>query len=541
MSDERCDILIITALADEREALLARLPKSRRQNPSADDVNVYYRVDLPVTFPDRTTGTYSLALTTPLSMGRVNAAVTTGAAIRRWRPRYLLLVGIAAGTKANEVKLGDILLPDQIVDYELQKITDAGPEIRWRVHQADPRLRLAADGFKTNGWRRRIGVQRPEEGTPKIHVGPVATGDKVAKTEQLFEQLLADWPKLIGLEMEAGGAAEAAFQHADPPGFFMIRCVSDLGNSAKDDRWRAYACAASAAYAVGLLRSGPVPLVRAAATTDEREAANTAIGPSNPTKPAVSAVAFTGRQSRPLPGSDAWMRAEQKATTWTEGRCSTLSQQPGEHVLALPNRPRLVMHFVPVWPPDPPVRTTTIAAQRANLPPPGEDGDWGEETRDEGVVTAPLTPVGGQAGAYTMLWTDGRLEAAVPLPLEGRPGAWALNPLALERVVMRSASAYRDAYAALAIAPPILMRAALLGVGGIMLVPLEGMRATRAQPLSPDNFTLQGRLNRLDADIAGEFKPGFDALWREGGYFGSPSYDASGRWDPNAENAGEER
>jgi nucleoside phosphorylase len=75
------------------------------------------------------------------------------------------------------------------------------------------------------------------------------------------------WAKLIGVEMEAGGTASAAFQAANTPGFFMVRGVSDLADAAKDadevQQWRAYACDVAAAYAIGLLRSGPIPLVAA--------------------------------------------------------------------------------------------------------------------------------------------------------------------------------------------------------------------------------------------------------------------------------------
>ena len=190
MPDERCDFLIITALPEERNAVLALLPQPRQQKPRADSIYHYYRAELPVAFPDGTTGSYSLALTTSLGMGRVNAAVITTAAMRDWQPRYVLLVGIAAGAAANEIGLGDILLADQIIDYELQKVTEAGPEIRWQVHQADPRLRLAANNFTSTAWRRRIRAKRAEGEHPHIHFGPIATGDKVAKTDALFAMLL---------------------------------------------------------------------------------------------------------------------------------------------------------------------------------------------------------------------------------------------------------------------------------------------------------------------------------------------------------------
>ena len=64
--------------------------------------------------------------------------------------------------------------------------------------------------------------------------------------------------------MEAGGAAAAMFQAAIAPGFFMVRGVSDLAdskkNSARVKKWRPYACDIAAAYAIALIKSGPVPL-----------------------------------------------------------------------------------------------------------------------------------------------------------------------------------------------------------------------------------------------------------------------------------------
>jgi hypothetical protein len=72
-------------------------------------------------------------------------------------------------------------------------------------------------------------------------------------------ELLSHWPKLIGVEMESGGVASAAFQAAKAASFFMIRGVSDLAEN-KDDTWRQYACHTAAAYVLALLQSGPVQL-----------------------------------------------------------------------------------------------------------------------------------------------------------------------------------------------------------------------------------------------------------------------------------------
>jgi nucleoside phosphorylase len=82
--------------------------------------------------------------------------------------------------------------------------------------------------------------------------------------KDLLNRYRDDWPKLIGVEMEAGGAASASFQAASQPGFLMIRGVSDLADEEKDSgevrAWRHYACELAASYTIALLESAPIPV-----------------------------------------------------------------------------------------------------------------------------------------------------------------------------------------------------------------------------------------------------------------------------------------
>src|SRR5262249_32895082 len=197
------------------------------------------------------------------------AANATGDAIRRWNPRYVLLVGIAGGIKDSEVALGDVLISDQIVDYELQKIEPSGPKIRFSVHRASTRLLLAAQNPPVGDGPKNVRAARGTPGSPKRIIGPVATGDKVIAFQDVLARYREHWPKLIGVEMEAGGAASASFQAARQPGFFMIRGVSDLADAEKDSQavqsWRQYACLIAAPDTHQPFRSGPLPPKGAAA------------------------------------------------------------------------------------------------------------------------------------------------------------------------------------------------------------------------------------------------------------------------------------
>ncbi len=257
------DFVIVTALEEERGALLSMLPDCKPLPPEPGDVRHYYSGRLPVTMHGGAQGHYSIVVMQLLGMGRVQAATATSDAIKRWRPRFVVMVGIAGGVAAKHVGLGDILVSQQVVDYELQKLTQKGPEIRWQVHQADARLLGASQQLTAEAALSLLTVRRPLRGVPQRIIGPIASGDKVIAFGAALEQYRQHWATLIGVEMEAAGVATAVSQAAKPPGFFMVRGVSDLADANKDSKhvgkWRAYACHVAAAYTVALLQGGPVP------------------------------------------------------------------------------------------------------------------------------------------------------------------------------------------------------------------------------------------------------------------------------------------
>ncbi|GAB4326164.1 MAG: hypothetical protein OHK0047_11450 [Leptolyngbyaceae cyanobacterium] len=263
------DFVIITPLPEERDAILKKLEKfctCKKGDPDQQDIQIYYSCDLPVNFPSGKQGAYKVVVMPLLGMGRSGASVATVNAIHRWHPRYVILVGIAGGNVERNIKLGDVLAPGQIVDYELQKLTSDGVEVRWQAYPTDQRLLGAVQNFTDrNAWQELIITPRSDDSLPQCyHDGSVASGDKVDAVRRVFTQYKKVWPKLLGIEMEAGGVEIATIQAAHSPGFFMIRGVSDLADEEKDSeevkKWRLYACDVAAAYTVALLRSGPVPL-----------------------------------------------------------------------------------------------------------------------------------------------------------------------------------------------------------------------------------------------------------------------------------------
>jgi len=260
----KIDFLIITALTEERDAVLSRLKDNVKVPASDEDIYTYFQAELPILSSDKKNESYSIIVLPLHEYGQVKAALATSAGIRRWNPKKIILVGIAGGRRKEDVQLGDILVANQIIDYELAKQTPEGNKPRWDSLSVDKRLFNACKNFTDDSWQTRIGFDRPDDSILQRHYGPIASGNKVLAFEELIEQMGDIWEKLKGVEMEAGGSANAAHESPQNPGFFMIRCVSDFANEDKGkpdvERWREYACNAAAEFTISFLQSGPEPL-----------------------------------------------------------------------------------------------------------------------------------------------------------------------------------------------------------------------------------------------------------------------------------------
>lgn len=258
---EPVDFLLFAPLEEERNALLAKLPGHRKLDSDGSDVHVYFEAQVSTGRQDG--AVYRVIVTSPTDMGPVHAAITASAATAHWKPKHVVVVGIAGGLR-DEVSLGDVLVARSVADYSVGKI-EAGVdrEERWAMYPSDSALLNAANAYAT-GWEALIGEPRPEgETEPARHAGVIASGGDVIASKDLISAYRKDMPKLIGVEMEGGGVAAALHNHPLRPRFMMVRGVSDLAdghaNAAMKRQWRAYARHVAAAYTIGLLKDGPVP------------------------------------------------------------------------------------------------------------------------------------------------------------------------------------------------------------------------------------------------------------------------------------------
>jgi Flp pilus assembly protein TadD/nucleoside phosphorylase len=250
------DFVVITALEEERDAFLSKLRSVQKLDKEVSDVHTYYWTTVRTSRQDRSE--YQVIVTCLLNTGPINATAQAVAVVSRWRPRYVLLVGIACGLR-GVVNHGDILVASQVADYTLGKQMDGRREVRWEVFPCGASLLDSANNISSK-WEDEIGEARPGAGKPQRHKGVIASGGDVISDDKIIATYSESWPKLLGIEMESGGVAAGVHQTPDRPEFLMIKSVSDFGKDKHDPNvkpWRHYACYAAATFALNIIKSGP--------------------------------------------------------------------------------------------------------------------------------------------------------------------------------------------------------------------------------------------------------------------------------------------
>jgi nucleoside phosphorylase len=176
-------------------------------------------------------------------MGRVPAAIATMDFLSKERPDFLIIAGIAGGFAAEGVALGHVLVPASIVDLASRKIfSDARtiPSFRPREFQTDDRLaKYLRASFAVRDWESQAirEAEWPDGLRPAIKYGPMVSLDEVVTNSDYVDLLRQYWPKLLGIEMEAGGVCAAAETFGIKAA--VVRGVSDLADPSKSDtEWR---------------------------------------------------------------------------------------------------------------------------------------------------------------------------------------------------------------------------------------------------------------------------------------------------------------
>jgi nucleoside phosphorylase/predicted Zn-dependent protease len=284
----KTDVAIITIIPEEYEAVASRLKAEgcsvTHDSGNRNQPNQYGWVTGELSVDNGKV--YHLVLAAAVSPGPTHMANAVNATLTRFKPRYVLLVGIAGGFPLDGLTRGDVAISSVIYDYEYGKITTDFQPRHDNTYQVDGALLRSAVAFhaRDKQWTQLDTAIRPEgDGSlPKLLTGAVASGSKVVDNAEydFFQRVHASWPKLLAVEMEGAGAVSTintAVSGGLQVGFLMVRGISDMpkdssktgspgittGNTAERDTWKKYAAAVAASFTVSWVKRGwPVPPAR---------------------------------------------------------------------------------------------------------------------------------------------------------------------------------------------------------------------------------------------------------------------------------------
>lgn len=164
--------------------------------------------------------------------GPGGALLTIWEAIQHLAPLAVMMVGIAFGLDLEKQRIGDILVSEQILDYEVQRVgTDAQGNVAIISRAARPYA-------STSLLSRFKAAYKDWPGPSKAHFGLVLTGAKLIDNQDYRDKLRQIEPEAIGGEMEGAGLYAAAEKgHID---WILIKAICDWADGNKHAHEKEY-------------------------------------------------------------------------------------------------------------------------------------------------------------------------------------------------------------------------------------------------------------------------------------------------------------
>ena len=162
--------------------------------------------------------------------GTANAQEAVNRADTAFRPHYVLTCGIAFGIDQDKQAIGDVLISDCIVPYELARMTQGKLQLSGSRPPASAKL---VDAVRQLDQRKKIG--KSKSAWPRLHFGKVLSGDKLVDDENYRDELiaLAGTHKVIGGEMEGAGVQKAlSFNNGQ---WIVIKAICDWADGTKNN------------------------------------------------------------------------------------------------------------------------------------------------------------------------------------------------------------------------------------------------------------------------------------------------------------------
>ena len=169
-----------------------------------------------------------LALSEMGAGGLGGAQATVSKAIAAIKPGAVIMVGIAFGINQQKQTIGEVLIANQVLLYDLQRVGANETLSRGDKAHATPRL-IEFLKHAELLW---------DENNAKLDFGLILSGEKLVDNLAFRTQLLELAPEAIGGEMEAAGLYTAS-QNAKTD-WIMVKAICDWADGKKGENKKEY-------------------------------------------------------------------------------------------------------------------------------------------------------------------------------------------------------------------------------------------------------------------------------------------------------------
>lgn len=244
-------LAVVCALDSPELQAVLRLDWNWAMHAVRGDSSIYYRGEIPQL--GRKLIVYAAAAS---RMGMTATSILSSKMIQVFRPKYLAMVGIAAGIPGR-TELGDVIAADPTWDYSSGKIERSPGETQARFQSAPHQISLSSTLrnhlrllASDNQALARIAGEWPGKRSPtplRLHIGPLASGPSVLADGEQRTAIIQQHRKLLGIEMETYALFAAAEEASEPrPMAFSLKSVCDFSDGSKNDDYQGYAAYTSA-------------------------------------------------------------------------------------------------------------------------------------------------------------------------------------------------------------------------------------------------------------------------------------------------------
>lgn len=253
------DVAIITALNEKELKLVKDIPFEWEKIEDNTDMTIYFEGHT-INSNGRK---INIIAATANRMGIASSTALAMKVIDKFRPRYLIMTGIAAGLDSSNQNIGDILVASKTWDYGSGKYEEVDGKIIFSIEpdvintdiEIINKIREIPSSIFSSIKDSYPSPQKPNS-TLMCHFGPVVSGSAVRADGDIIKVIKSQNRKSIGLEMETYGLYIAAEYAAKPaPKVISIKSISDFADSKKGDNFQHYSAYTSAQFGKYLIQN----------------------------------------------------------------------------------------------------------------------------------------------------------------------------------------------------------------------------------------------------------------------------------------------